>query len=189
MLVTLDSPEAAILSQKTVDFAPDEFAVEVECVAEALLREIQPFLPCAGLAAPQIGINRSIFLYSYNRNPENLTFAVNPTYVPTSEERQSGWEGCLSVINCKDCCKLARIPRYAKIKATYFNRTGQRMQFLLEGFAAKVFQHECDHLAGIVNIKHPHAEVKSFSTKEEMQQFITEVKAKDADHYQAPQEI
>lgn len=186
MLVTLDSPEAHILTQKTVDFRLDEFPVEVEMVAEALLREIQPYVPCAGLAAPQIGSNRSIFLYSYDRNPENLTFAVNPSYEPIGDERQTGWEGCLSVIHSGNCFELASIPRFAKIKASYLNRTGQREERTLEGFGAKVFQHECDHLQGILNIKHPLAQIKAFSTQEELQEFSKAVREKDAADYQKP---
>ena len=187
MLVTLNSPNVDVLSQKTVDFKIDEFAVEVQHVAEALLREIQPYIPCAGLAAPQIGINRSIFLYSWNRNPENLTFAINPTYIPIGDARQRGWEGCLSVINSKDCFELAQIPRYEKIKATYYNRTGQKEVRILESFAAKVFQHECDHLRGVINIHHPQAEVKAFPSKEALQDFVKQVKAKDTVNYIEPE--
>lgn len=186
MLVTIDSNEAPVLSRKTEDFKLEEFPVEVEIAAEALLQEIQPYLPCAGLAAPQININRSIFLYTYDRDPENLTFAINPTYVPLGDERQASWEGCLSVIHSKNCFELASIPRYKKIKASYLNRTGQIEEVILEGFGAKVFQHECDHLQGIINIKHPLAEVKAFASQEELLQFSKAMREKDATTYQNP---
>lgn len=189
MLVTVNSANQAILNQKTRDFEQDEFGTDVERVADTLLVEIQPLLPCAGLAAPQIGISRSIFLYTYDRNPENLTFAINPRYEPIGDERQNTWEGCLSVINSIDCFQLVRIPRYAKIRATYFNRTGQEEQVILEGFAAKVFQHEYDHLQGLLNIKHPLAEVKTFSTKEELLQFSKDAREQDKGNYKAPQKI
>jgi len=186
MLVTIDHPKAKILYRKTIDFKPEEFPYAVRDAWRLLMQGIEPFFPAAGLAAPQVGSNRSIFIYSYDRKPENLTCAINPTYEPLSDETRSSWEGCLSVIHSGNCFQLASIPRYLKIRVRYLNLDGEVVELVLQDFGAKVFQHEYDHLQGILNINHPQAEVKAFASKEALQEFSAEVRQKDAAHYQKP---
>jgi peptide deformylase len=78
--------------------------------------------------------------------------------------------------------------RFEKIRVSYLNLEGARVEKILSGFAAKVFQHEYDHLQGIVNIDRQDAETKSFNNKGEMSLFIQEVKGKDSTTYDRPLE-
>ena len=102
-----------------------------------------------------------------------------------SNELEEGWEGCFSVI-LGDVWKLAYLPRYDQIDVTYFNLEGEKVERRLNGFAAKVFQHEFDHLQGIECINHQDAIVKEFSSKSEMMNFLQKVKEEDSIKYQKP---
>jgi N-formylmethionyl-tRNA deformylase len=184
-IVTLDSPQHAVLRQKAEKIKSGEFPLAKE-VEEQLRKALQHHLPAAGLAAPQIGISKAVFIYSYDRDPKNLEVAVNPEYSPIGEEKIEGWEGCFSCTLSQGTQKLAKLPRYAKIKAVYFNSDGEQITKILEGFGAKVFQHEYDHLQGIVCVDHKDAEVKTFATKEMMERFLDEVKKNDSKRYLPP---
>jgi len=59
---------------------------------------LKPYLPAAGLAAPQIGISKSVFIFSFDRGPKNLEAVVNPRFVPIEDTKVEGWEGCFSVM-------------------------------------------------------------------------------------------
>lgn len=180
-VVTIDSPLCAVLSEKTMEI--DNWG-EAREIADRLYWALKPYFPAAGMAAPQIGVNKSVFIFSYDRDPAHLEAVVNPNFMPIGEEKISGWEGCLSVIT--DNWMLAKVSRYVAIKVTYWNLDGEMVEKILDGFAAKVFQHEYDHLQGIVNIYREDAEVKVFASKEEMQNFIAEVKKEDANRYKKP---
>ncbi|MFI5342937.1 MAG: peptide deformylase [Chlamydiales bacterium] len=181
-VVTVDSEQAYILRQQTIEFSEDEMVLALE-IDQKLRAALAPHLPAAGLAAPQIGIERPIFIYSYDRDPKNLETVINPSFQPIGNEKIEGWEGCLSVILSDGVWKLAKIARYAQIQVNYLNLNGDRIQKILDGFAAKVFQHEYDHLQGIVNIDREDAIVKEFSSKEELSNFMQDVKKEDAANY------
>lgn len=168
-----------VLQQKAQAIDSDQFD-SVKAIEEQLLAALQPYFPAAGLAAPQIGIRKSVFIYSYDRDPAHLETVVNPTFTPLSDEKIVGWEGCLS------CPHLAKVARYKCIKVRYYSREGTLVEKVLDGFAAKVFQHEYDHLQGILVINRPDAEVKAFETEEAMRAFLAEVKKQDAAHYKKP---
>jgi len=108
-ILTIDGPQQDLLRLKTEDLAKGELSLARD-IYDKLYQALAPHFPAAGLAAPQIGILKSLFIYSYDRDPKNLEAAVNPCFVPMSDERVEGWEGCLSVIIC--VWKLARVPRY-----------------------------------------------------------------------------
>jgi peptide deformylase len=72
-----------------------------------------------------------------------LTVYINPEITPLTEEMDEDWEGCLSVPGLR-----GRVPRYTKIRLRAYDRDGQRVDFVAEGFHARVIQHECDHLWG-----------------------------------------
>jgi peptide deformylase len=74
-----------------------------------------------------------------------LTVYVNPEITPLTEMMDEDWEGCLSVPGLR-----GRVPRYTKIRLRAYNRQGKRVDFVAEGFHARVIQHECDHLQGKV---------------------------------------
>jgi peptide deformylase len=182
-IVTVDSPQQHILKVKTEDIQKNELSLAKE-IGEKLFCALKPHFPAAGLAAPQIGISKSVFIFSFDRDPNNLELVINPWFTPISEEKVEGWEGCLSVISTT--WKVAKLARYDKIRVNYLNQKGEDIEKLLDGFAAKVFQHECDHLQGIVNIHHPHAIVQEFASKEEMLSFMQAVKKEDATRYKNP---
>ena len=104
----------------------------------------------AGLAAPQIGVNLQVVIFGFGHNerypdapPVPETVLINPTIVPLSDEREEGWEGCLSVPGLRGV-----VPRYARIRYTGFDAEGAVIDREAEGFHARVVQHECDHLIG-----------------------------------------
>ncbi len=182
-IITVFHPREEVLHQKTMPLKEDEFAESLE-IEQKLYAALKPYFPAAGLAAPQIGILKSVFLFSYDRDPAHLEAVINPTFTPIGTEVTTGWEACLSVI--KTCYKIAKVPRYKAVKAVYYTNRGKRVEKTLQDFAAKVFQHEYDHLQGILNITRPDAEVKEFATKEAMDAFLAEVKRQDAAGYSAP---
>lgn len=183
-IVTVNCPDNCLY--KPSDGIERHEMALAQSIARELFRAILPYLPAAGLAAPQIGINKKVFIFSYDRNAENFEVVINPVMEPVDDKKIESWEGCLSAKVVK---QLAKVARYETIKVTYVNWEGKEVQRLLTGFAAKVFQHELDHLNGIVNIMKEGATVKSFDTESEMKDFMAQAKKEDASVYQKPQEI
>ena len=106
----------------------------------------------AGLAAPQIGISRRIVVFGFDENPRYQdapavprTVLINPQIKPLDETMEEGWEGCLSVPGMR-----GMVPRYRQIEYHGFDASGEPFQVEAEGFHARVVQHECDHLDGIL---------------------------------------
>ncbi|MDG1107375.1 MAG: peptide deformylase [Burkholderiaceae bacterium] len=115
------------------------------------LRETMAGANGAGLAAPQIGVDRQVVLFGSGavnpRYPNEAiipaTVLINPVITPIGEEEQSGWEGCLSVPGLR-----AVVPRWMHILYTGFDEFGRAIERTASGFHARVAQHECDHLIG-----------------------------------------
>lgn len=185
-IVSIICPGHHVLTQPTTAIGPDElsYAEQIADKLRASLLALQG--PKAGLAAPQIGISRSIFIYSWNREPENLEVVINPEITKCDETMVRGWEGCLSAMPVR---KLANVFRHQEIEASYTTLQGKKVQVRLTGFAAKAFQHEYDHLKGIVNVNRQDADVQSFETAEELSAFMVEVRKKDALVYIKPEFI
>ena len=106
----------------------------------------------AGLAAPQIGVSLQVVIFGVagnSRYPDApdvpMTTLINPVIEPIGHELEDGWEGCLSVPGLR-----AVVPRYRKIRYRGHDQLGAPVNVLAEGFHARVVQHECDHLAGIL---------------------------------------
>lgn len=107
----------------------------------------------AGLAAPQIGWDVQLVIFGTGQvisrypdaAPVPFTVLINPQITPLSEEEQNDWEGCLSVPGLR-----AVVPRWQSIRYTGFDEHGNPIDRTAEGFHAKVVQHECDHLNGIL---------------------------------------
>jgi peptide deformylase len=106
----------------------------------------------AGLAAPQIGINLQIVIFGFKQNvrypdapavPE--TVLINPVITPIADQQEAGWEGCLSVPGMR-----GMVPRWTQLHYEGFDQHGNRISRDADGFHARVVQHECDHLAGIL---------------------------------------
>jgi peptide deformylase len=184
-ILTIDSPLQHVLKAKTEQLQANELPLAREIV-EKLLLALKPYLPAAGLAAPQIGISTSVFIFSFDRDPSNLEGVINPSFIPVGDIKTEGWEGCFSVMLSDNSWKLAKIPRYETIKVQYLNVEGERIEKILEGFAATAFQHEYDHLQGIVNIDREDAVVMDFTTREEMMDFMKQVKREDSLRYKRP---
>ena len=105
-----------------------------------------------GLAAPQIFESKRIMVVAskptsrYRSAPTMpATVMINPEFVPLTNEMVKDYEGCLSIPSIR-----ALVPRYHSIRVSYTDLTGQRLEVDFEGFIARVFQHEYDHLNGLV---------------------------------------
>ncbi|TXH89585.1 MAG: peptide deformylase [Rhodoferax sp.] len=105
----------------------------------------------AGLAAPQIGEDWQVVVFGGSgRNPRYpdrpvvpATVLVNPVITPLGDAEEEDWEGCLSVPGLR-----GKVPRFARIRYTGFDQYGDPIDRMVEGFHARVVQHECDHLWG-----------------------------------------
>ena len=106
--------------------------------------------PGVGLAAPQIGVSQQIIVVEYGSEedeeaPKKLYAVINPEIVSTSEEKIVGTEGCLSIPRI-----AGDVERHEKIVVKGMNRQGKLVKFKLSGWIARIFQHEIDHLDGIL---------------------------------------
>jgi peptide deformylase len=106
----------------------------------------------AGLAAPQIGVPLRVVIFGVTRNPRYphvepvpFTVLVNPEITPIGTEREDDWEGCLSVPGMRGL-----VPRYRAIGYRGLDPQGKPIERDASGFHARVVQHECDHLDGIL---------------------------------------
>ncbi len=103
-----------------------------------------------GLAAPQIGVGLRVVIFGFEsseRYPDApavpQTVLVNPVLEFIGDEMEDGWEGCLSVPGLRGV-----VPRHHRLRYSGFDPHGQRIEREVEGFHARVVQHECDHLDG-----------------------------------------
>lgn len=106
----------------------------------------------AGLAAPQIGVNLQLVIFGFgrlNRYPDAPavpeTVLINPVITPLAQDMEEGWEGCLSVPGLRGV-----VPRWKTLRYEGFDQHGNRISREADRFHARVVQHECDHLAGIL---------------------------------------
>lgn len=106
----------------------------------------------AGIAAPQIGVSLRVVIFGVGHNPRYpdaeqvpYTVLINPQLTPIGEELEDGWEGCLSVPGMRGV-----VPRYQRLHYAGVDQYGKPIDRLVSGFHARVVQHECDHLDGIL---------------------------------------
>jgi peptide deformylase len=106
----------------------------------------------AGLAAPQIGVLQRVVIFGFENNERYPdapaippTILINPKLEPLSEVMEDGWEGCLSVPGLRGV-----VPRVLRLRYSGFDAKGVPFSREVEGFHARVVQHECDHLDGIL---------------------------------------
>jgi peptide deformylase len=115
------------------------------------MRETMAAVNGAGLAAPQIGVNLQLVIFGSDqtnpRYPDRplvpKTVLINPVITPIGTDEEQDWEGCLSVPGLR-----GMVPRWAHIRYTGFDEMGKPIDRTVEGFHARVVQHECDHLIG-----------------------------------------
>jgi peptide deformylase len=116
------------------------------------MRDTMAHLNGAGLAAPQIGFNLRVVIFGVLANPRYPgvdevpdTVLINPVLTPLDTALEDGWEGCLSVPGMRGL-----VPRYARLNYSGYDELGQRFERSVDGFHARVVQHEVDHLDGIL---------------------------------------
>ena len=116
-----------------------------------LLQDTMAAANGAGLAAPQIGENLRIVIFGSGQHnprypkqpPVPRTVLINPEITPLGDAEETDWEGCLSVPGLR-----GRVPRYQRVRYRGLDAWGQPVEREVEGFHARVVQHECDHLDG-----------------------------------------
>lgn len=137
------------------------------------LKETLNFTEGLGIAAPQVGMNRRIVIIQIdkekckNKECEDVPTMVmlNPTWRKLSEETDIEYEGCLSVPSIR-----GKVERYINIEVTYYNEKGEKVVKKEKGFTARVIQHECDHLDGIVFLEKV-SNPNGFATRETLNKF------------------
>jgi peptide deformylase len=121
----------------------------------ALIEDMQDTMRAlsgAGLAAPQIGVQERVVIFGFtssprypNAEPIAFTVLINPLITIIGEQTEEGWEGCLSVPGMRGL-----VPRYTQLRYQGFDQFGQPIDRTVRDFHARVVQHECDHLDGVL---------------------------------------
>ena len=121
----------------------------------ALIADMQDTMQAktgAGIAAPQIGVSLQVVIFGVESTPRYpdapsvpFTVLVNPVVEPLGDEMEDGWEGCLSVPGMRGV-----VPRYSRVHYRGRDQFGNDIDRRVDGFHARVVQHECDHLQGIL---------------------------------------
>ncbi len=122
---------------------------------QALLVDMQDTMKAlngAGLAAPQIGVGLQVMIFGVEHNPRYpdaevvpQTVLINPTLTQIDDEMEEGWEGCLSVPGMRGV-----VPRFKRLRYQGYDPSGAPIDRTVEGFHARVVQHEYDHLIGVL---------------------------------------
>jgi peptide deformylase len=133
------------------DAVTDLQSTEIQQVIETL-QDTLATTQGVGIAAPQISVSKQIIIIASRPTPRypsaplmEPTVMINPAFQPLSDSKAKDWEGCLSIPGIR-----ALVPRYQEIQIIYTDTKGDPVETRLEGFVARVFQHEFDHLEGRV---------------------------------------
>jgi len=145
-ILKMGNPDLLKVSEP-VDLEKDDLTILIEDMKETMKAN-----DGAGLAAPQIGVFKRLVIFGFDTNdryPEAdsvpFTVLINPIITPLSDEKENGWEGCLSVPGLRGV-----VPRFTHIKYEGYDAEGKKLEREVEDFHARVVQHECDHLDGIL---------------------------------------
>jgi peptide deformylase len=159
-LLTLGHP----LLRQVTQPVDNIYAPQVQRLIDRLLIAVQT-ANGVGIAAPQVGWSVQVLVIAsrpnlrYPRAPTMPpTVLVNPRLVAASEAAELGWEGCLSVPGVR-----GRVPRHRTVEVDYLDRHGQPHRQVWEGFVARIFQHEADHLVGKLFLDHVRSETDCLS--------------------------
>jgi peptide deformylase len=146
-VLKMGDPRLLRVSLDVKEFGTDDLVSLIED-----MRDTMAHLNGAGLAAPQIGVPRRVVIFGVHANPrypdaEEVpeTVLVNPTLEIIGTQTEDGWEGCLSVPGLRGL-----VPRHASLVYRGFDQWGKPVTRSAQGFHARVVQHECDHLDGIL---------------------------------------
>ena len=145
-ILKMGDPRLLRIAQAITEFDSDELHLLVADMFDTMAAA-----DGAGLAAPQIGVDLQLVIFGTDqinpRYPEAplipRTVLLNPVITPLGDEVENGWEGCLSVPGLRGV-----VPRFSKIRYTGFDLYGDPIDRTVDGFHARVVQHECDHLIG-----------------------------------------
>lgn len=144
-VLKMGHPQLATPSQTVVDFSVLDTLIQD--MKDTMLQERG-----IGIAAPQIGCNLRVIIFGSENNQRYpaedavpFTILINPVITPLTSDMVDGWEGCLSVPGMRGL-----VARYQKIKYSGVDAKGHVISRVAEGFHARVVQHECDHLDGIL---------------------------------------
>lgn len=145
-ILKMGNPDLLKVSEP-IDFEKDDLKTLIEDMKETMKAN-----DGAGLAAPQIGVFKRLVIFGFDTNdryPEAdsvpFTVLINPVITPMSDDKENGWEGCLSVPGLRGV-----VPRFTHIKYEGYDADGKKFEREVEDFHARVVQHECDHLDGIL---------------------------------------
>lgn len=145
-ILKMGNPDLLKVSEP-IDFEKDDLKTLIEDMKETMKAN-----DGAGLAAPQIGVFKRLVIFGFDTNdryPEAdavpFTVLINPVITPLSDDKENGWEGCLSVPGLRGV-----VPRFTHIKYEGYDADGKKFERKVEDFHARVVQHECDHLDGIL---------------------------------------
>ncbi len=146
-VLRLGDPRLLNIASKVSEFNKPELDEVIEDMFDTMRAE-----DGVGLAAPQLGIGLRIVIFGFEHNPRYPdshaipeTVLINPQITALGTEQEQGWEGCLSVPGMR-----GMVSRYRRIRYTGFDASGSAIDVTAEGFHARVVQHECDHLDGII---------------------------------------
>ena len=147
-ILKMGDPRLLRIAQPVAAFDTDELHLLVRDMFETMHA-----VNGAGLAAPQIGVDQQLVIFGTDivnprypdAPPVPRTVLLNPVITPLNDEEEEGWEGCLSVPGLRGV-----VPRWALIRYTGFDPQGNPIDRTVDGFHARVVQHETDHLDGIL---------------------------------------
>ncbi|QDD64578.1 peptide deformylase [Herbaspirillum seropedicae] len=146
-ILKMGDPRLLRQAQPVTEFGTPELARLVDDMFQTM-RAVNG----AGLAAPQIGVDLQLVIFGFGQNqrypdapPVPETVLINPVLTPLSEQEEEGWEGCLSVPGMRGV-----VPRWSRLRYQGVDQNGEPIDRSVEGFHARVVQHECDHLQGIL---------------------------------------
>ncbi len=146
-ILRMGDPRLLRVAQPVDAFGTPALAALIEDMRETMLAH-----DGAGLAAPQIGVDLRVVMFGFESNPRYpdvapipFTVLINPELAPLAEDIEEGWEGCLSVPGLRGL-----VPRLVRLRYRGRDPSGALIDRTVEGFHARVVQHECDHLDGIL---------------------------------------
>ena len=146
-VLRMGDPRLLQVAEPVTDFNTAELDALIQDMFDTMAA-----LDGAGLAAPQIGVNKRLVIFGVEANPRYpevepvpTTILINPQLEALSEDMDEAWEGCLSVPGMRGL-----VPRYTRLRYSGYDRHGKPFTREVDGFHARVVQHEYDHLDGIL---------------------------------------
>ena len=165
------------LLRRRAEEIPDPTAPQIRALADDMLQTMVD-APGVGLAAPQVHMPLRLVIFrpptSDDEEQAKLVILINPVLEPQGEEMAEDWEGCLSVPGLR-----GKVPRYLHLRYRGMDLSGAEIDRTVEGFHARVVQHECDHLDGILYPQRM-TDMTKLIFDSEMRHVIAETRAQEA---------